>query len=704
MDFRERTPLIAIVIIAIIVISAIGLGNLDWSDDDDTNSIKVTDDPKVIQDLMDTLLSSESTRSTAAVYDPVVVDDDPFLVLASTPRATWYEGTTLHQYPLIVDSGSSVETGDRFLNLYPNEGATRIGNVEEFDWTFSTSLLGTQEEISINIANTYWTQSDGAIIMGTSSNSYHQSLSGIVLASYLNIPVILEDEWTGSEIKNTLTDLGVKYTLIFDDSEGFGTTYRFTTQDSIEDIVIRFLDDRFGGVSYITLTNPMDLDLNYALPGISSLAPYLTASRQGVISAAIEQPLPPDRAFREEPDAFLANVTTYRVKDKLTRTQGIMDNLSALQPYLDNSPYLAILGSAYSLPFYYTYLVPKGIMADSSMTNDDSRLINDASSLPTGDPYLITGASSLPTGDPRLITDDQRLTDPRSTAPAPPYQNINEPALVPSDDIYADIDGDYSTAELAMGRPIGINLEDASTLITRTFFYDEYMAEWNAESPVSQMPVVGTEWKNTAYIHFGDDWNGYVTISSPAAAQIYEYLTVNGYHTYTTPATGATVDSITRFFQSSNMVFILAHGSESGFHMLDGYSADMVKNWFMGPSSWVVTSCNVGNTDCPNLTDIDDSMAFAILRTGINAFFGGMRYEYTGVYNPDDEYGLVTSGSPRLSQLIIAHLSGQDLTTGMALRDSKNQYMSELANDEGRDYDIAIKMLYGDPMFNPYEP
>lgn len=670
MDIKERAPFIAIAIVVIIIISALGLGALDWSDDDDIDETKVTDDPKVKQNLMDTLLSSESTRS-AAVLDPVVVDDDPFLVLAATPRAVWYEGTTLHRYPLIVDTDSSVRTGDRFLNVYPNEGATRIGTIEGFDWSFPTSFVGTQEEISLHIANTYWTQSDGAIIMGTSDYNYHQSLSGIVLASYLNIPVILEDEWTGSEITDTLTNLGVKYTLIFDDSEGFGRTFRFTNQDTIEDVVVRFLNDRFGGVSYITLTNPMDLGLNYALPGVSSLAPYLTASRQGVISSAIEQPLPPERAFREEPDAFLANETTYRVKDKLTRTLGIMNNLSSLQPYLDNSPYLAILGSAYSIPFYYSYLVPKGIMAG-------------------------TAGLSQANGDPRL-------TNPHNSEP--PNQNINDPALVPSDDIYADVDGDYSTAELAMGRPIGINLEDASTLITRTFFYDEYMAQWEAESPVSQIPIIGGgEWEGNAYIHFGDDWNGYVTISSPAAAQIYEYLTVHGYETTTTPATGATVDSITRFFQSSNMVFILAHGSETGFHMLDGYSADMVKTWFMGPSSWVVTSCNVGNTDCPNLTNIDNSMAFAILRTGINAFYGGMRYEYTGVYNPNAEYGAVTSGSPRLSQLIIDHLSGQDLTSGMALRDSKNQYMDELLDPDGRDYDIAIKMLYGDPMFNPYEP
>jgi hypothetical protein len=57
-----------------------------------------------------------------------------------------------------------------------------------------------------------------------------------------------------------------------------------------------------------------------------------------------------------------------------------------------------------------------------------------------------------------------------------------------------------------------------------------------------------------------------------------------------------------------------------------------------------------------------------------------------------------------MSKLINDYLTDDDLDSGMALREAKNRYMSELAEPDGRDYDIAIKMLYGDPMFNPTEP
>ena len=635
------SKMLAVFVVVVIVMGAIGLRDLSWKDDDDPDVIKLSGDSKDQEKVMDILLDSESSRTFSA---PLVVEDDPYLVLASTPAALWYEDDELMKNPLIVNSDGL--TGDRFLQLYPHNDLVGVGDVGDFGETVGTGIMGSREEVSLEIAHMFWESSDGAILMGTGNESYHRSLPGIVLSSYLNIPLIITDD-LNSNVRDTLKTLDVEYTLVFDGSKGYGKTITFQDTESVEDIVLELLMNKFGGVNYITLTNPYDLDLLYALPGISALAPYLTASHQGIICSAMEQPIPQGVNFREEADAFKANETTYRVKEKLSSMFDTMREHEVFEDYLEDSPYLAIMGSAYSIPFYYTYLVPKGIMAA-------------------------------------------------------PYQEINDPALVPTDDIYSDIDGDFSTHELAIGRPIGINLEDASGLIARAMFYQEYMAQWEAESPVSQL--IGAEWRDSAFIHCGDDWNGYVLISSPAYVQNYEYLNTHGYTTYTTVATGETVDEVTRFFQSSNLVFILAHGSQTGFHMIDGYSAADVKQWWIGPSTFIVTSCNVGNTDCPNLTNIDNSIAFAIIRSGVAAFYGGMRYEYTGVYNPDSEYGMVTSGSPRLSQIIIKRLTEEDVTSGLALRDSKVQYMNELQNNEGMDYDVAIKILYGDPTFNPYEP
>ncbi len=642
MSRENSNKTIALLVVGIILAGGSGLAAFSWLDGDSDDS----------PDVMGTLLGSGSVRKDSA---PLVVEDDPYLVLASTPVALWYEGDEAIMEPLIVNSDGP--SGDHFLQLYPHDYLVGIGDVGDFDRPVSTYITGSREEISLEMARTFWESSDGAIIVGTSNESYYRALPGIVLASYLDIPVIIADSMT-SAVKDTLGSLGVEYTIVFGESKGYGTTIRLEDTGSIEDTVIRLLIDRFGGVSYITLTNPRDLEPEYALPGTSSLAPYLTASHRGVICTAPEEPIPLGTDFRVEEDAFMTNETTFRIKDILLEFYGKLEEYGVFDSYLYDSPYMAVMGSAYTLPFYYSYLVPKGIMA----------------------------------GENPVI----------SEMGGGPYQNINDPALVPSDDIYADIDGDLTTHELAIGRPIGINLEDTSAFMARTLFYQEYMGQWSATSPVSML--LDASWEDTAFVHCGDDWNGYVLISSPAYVESLDYLIRHEYTTYTTVGTGETVNEVTRYFESSNLVFVLAHGNAQGFHMIDGYSASSVKNWWVGPSSFVMTSCNVGNTDCPDLTDIDTSIAFAIIRAGVNAYFAGMRYEYTGFYNTNDDYPLVASGSPRLSQIIIDKMTVEDLSSGLALRDAKMQYMDELDDGSERDYDIAIKMLYGDPTFNPYEP
>ena len=634
--------MIALVIAIIIIFSGIYLKEFSEDNKDESSEvIEIFKGSKDIDNVIELFMESKSKRKDSS---PLVVENDTYLVLASTPAALWYEGKELIKNPLIVNTDGL--SGDRFYHLYPHENLTAIGNVGDFEITESNLITGSNEEISLSLGQTFWDSTDGAIIMGTSNESYHRSLSGIVLSSYLNIPVIITDD-LNTEVKNVLKSLDVKYTIVFDDSKGYGKTIKFMDNESIEDVVLQLLINKFGGISFITLTNPLDLNLYYALPGTSCLAPFLTASHQGIICTAFEEPIIKGTDFREEVDAFEANKTTIRIKEKLLSLYDNMKNYGVFESYLEDSPYLSVMGSAYSLPFHYQYLVPKGIMAGQ-------------------------------------------------------YQNINAPALVPTDDVYADIDGDFTTHELAIGRTIGFNLEDTSSFIARTMFYDEYMEQWVANSPISN--ILNSPWKDSAFIHCGDDWNGYVLISLPAYVEAFEYLNRHDYTTYTTIGTGDTVNQVTKYFESSNLIFVLAHGNEKGFHMIDGYQAADVKNWWLGPSPFVITSCNVGNTDCPDLTDIDNSIAFAVIRSGINAYFAGMRYEYTGIYETNDQYPLVSSGSPRISQILIAKLTEEDLTSGLALRDTKTQYMNELDDSNEMDYDVAIKLLYGDPTFNPYEP
>ena len=91
MNVKENSKLIAILVVFLLLISGIGIATLFLGDDDDGGEvIDVTDDPQTKNDLMEILLSSQSVRSSTAPLDPIVVAEDPFLVLSATPVAAYY--------------------------------------------------------------------------------------------------------------------------------------------------------------------------------------------------------------------------------------------------------------------------------------------------------------------------------------------------------------------------------------------------------------------------------------------------------------------------------------------------------------------------------------------------------------------------------------------------------------------------------------
>jgi len=56
-----------------------------------------------------------------------------------------------------------------------------------------------------------------------------------------------------------------------------------------------------------------------------------------------------------------------------------------------------------------------------------------------------------------------------------------------------------------------------------------------------------------------------------------------------------------------------------------------------------------------------------------------------------------------MGYLLYKHLINGDLTTGEALMNAKNQFISESA-DSSKELIAWEYQLYGDPAFNPYEP
>jgi len=258
-------------------------------------------------------------------------------------------------------------------------------------------------------------------------------------------------------------------------------------------------------------------------------------------------------------------------------------------------------------------------------------------------------------------------------------------AITVTDDYYADLDEDMFFVELACGRPIALTVQGTSAVISRSIFYNQYMQNWVADSTVTN--AMGAEWKSTAYVAKGDDWNGAIWAMSPEYWDCLEYFHDQGYSVVTTKrhqTGGSVAQDRLKLYTSSSFIYVMAHGYPEGYQNIDMIHSSDVKEWgIMGPSAMILTSCSAARMDIPN---IEDAIGLTFMDVGTIAYVGGTRTESAGA-------------SPYISIESILSLVGNNQSLGIAHRDSKNIYNE---NNAGDYYHSGIKQMYGDPALNPY--
>lgn len=564
------------------------------------------------------LLSSSSSRKISG-KTTVVSSDSEFYSLIGTPIATNYNGYNKDPKPLLVSGSAAVS----FLEIYNSSDIITLGNVGGISGKYN--YFGNEKSVSLEAAVNIWSHSNGALIIGDNSIGYELGIAATPLAAYLNIPVIITNTMDDS-VKSTLSKLGVSYTLVCGTMVSYGETYFLSTLEDVYRITLDFLSARFNGVSYITLVNSEDVYSSYGISEISSLAPYLSSSRGGMVlncpqsrmeSGAFEQ--------SEENIANAANNLNSDIKVKQNELFELLDDRGLYEDYIYNNPYFAILGDPYSIPFYYF------------------------------------------------------------ENPNPSTSSGSDDKWVATDDFYADIDEDPHYVELALGRVLALSKSGTSAMISRSICYNEYMEQWIATSIMND--AKGSEWRETAYAGKGDDWNGAMYVMTREYWEEVGYLKNHGYTVHTTQrrATGATVSQdILEYYTSSNMIYVMAHGSADGYQMTDGITASDVKNWEMGPSVQLLTSCSAARIDVPN---IQNTISLAFIEVGVNSYIGGSRTESS-------------ADSPKLSSNAIESMVSSDETVGIACRNAKNLFMESDSNYEHS----AMRVLYGEPAFDPYQP
>ena len=212
------------------------------------------------------VLTMTSERNEVG-YDLVEVpSDNPMTAVVAAPLACWYDisdGST-PIYPLLV-RGSD---GEKRFREYTGRGSS-------LDVSFRRSeAFRTSRQLALDS----FSSSAGMMLVTGEDEGYSLALMAAPVASYLNIPIIVADHYTGSnDIREIYDSLGGRYTIaVGPDAASLAVDAgvdRIVLKDDVGviDAAAEVVANRFGTLNYMTMTNPMDTEGMDVLEDVSAL-------------------------------------------------------------------------------------------------------------------------------------------------------------------------------------------------------------------------------------------------------------------------------------------------------------------------------------------------------------------------------------------------------------------------------------------------
>jgi len=177
----------------------------------------------------------------------IVSDSNPFYPLITTPLAIHYDVNGNQSVaPLYVENFDE-----------PSEAVIRAMDMIGVPLNGLIVTSGSSKEVSLDVAREYWESSKVVILIEDNQDGYELGVLATPLASYLSAPVIVTNE-TDSNVIRVLQDLGVEYSLVCGNLEGYGNTLNFDSVDDVLNLSINLIEEKFGNINYVTLTNPVD--------------------------------------------------------------------------------------------------------------------------------------------------------------------------------------------------------------------------------------------------------------------------------------------------------------------------------------------------------------------------------------------------------------------------------------------------------------
>ncbi len=273
----------------------------------------------------------------------------------------------------------------------------------------------------------------------------------------------------------------------------------------------------------------------------------------------------------------------------------------------------------------------------------------------------------------------------------PQYYEPKEASWV-EDSIYGvgwPTENKYSmNLQLSYARVVGRSVADVSTIIARSLFYKPYTI--GHSEVIKQEYGNSEEWGNNFHFLAGEmggrtGWFFWQRNFAPEVED-HGFSAEEYYQNYendrqTMIQMGA--------YERANYFDLMMHGNWYWYvpelNGIDSYStgvkvSDIIKapdDWELGPSTYVTGSCILGRIDG---ISPKQSMTFAFMHAGVNAFFSASR----------------STGSEAKAGTIEQSLLYNDISIGEALRLDKHENQEPAA--------FYVRNVFGDPAFNPYEP
>ncbi len=698
----------------------------------------------------------------------IIPDNNPFFGLIGSYIACWYNtnNNSTGLLPLLVQHNQKL-TGNQeiFLDQYLETNDKKLLVIgEELECKYNTTeLLGSIPTVAINAAMHVFTQVSSVLIIPYDIKyAYELSLMASPLASYLDIPILVYDN-NQMELQNVCNILNVTNAYVIGDIDltfPNMSVIPLVTREDIQNKVISTIKDQFGAIDYITLTNPSDTISPYVIEYYNTtFIDHIRNNKIIILGKEINLIGTDIKQYNLSIPNGINFVNIFgRILDKNTLIvpiiymylydpQGNIVAYSNSLAYDIGETYLETLTCNASGNYTLVVKLYKGIKGGYftqrgfSFINSDFEISVNVSTLEkphmplipnlsitapyltsahggiivadsgfeiTSDDYTIAaeGSGTGPWYNENLhnytnekvnytiqqlenslsLLENNSMLDSYLTGPAwlallggtnmipMYYYGPSQPGLpekgLPSDNPYSL---DWN---LSVGRIIGWNVQDVSLLISRTLFYEEICGE----------PTTSSDWHNRFSFVFGEGFGetGGLFHQIPMAIEIAEY----GFkpRVFGDFRNGRQIAMLFKTYTGSNYIELISHADWFWFapslYGLDSFSKAIdvahSKNWiFTKPSIFLTSACLMGRVDgIPPTMNIGLTM----LHAGCNSFIGATRE--TG-----SEAGLTTFEN---------HMILDDYSVGEALRGEK-RVDKELPS-------YYVRVLYGDPAFNPYEP